>query len=239
MKLFKIVKAYFNDKNLFLSIKNIFGFYHENILLYKHARRHKSVAQEFKKGVDNSNERLEYLGDAILNSVVADFLFKKFPYKNEGFLTQMRSKIVSRNQLNDLSKKTGLDKFIQSDKGLNNHCNSIKGNAFEAFIGALYIDKGYNISKKIIINHIIKHNLDIDELKKTEYNFKSKIIEWCQKNKKTISFNVVDTTGNGYNKKYIVEVLINNIVSGRGQDFSIKKAEQDAAENACNNKNIK
>jgi ribonuclease III len=219
-----------SDKKLFLSIKNIFGFYPGNIFLYKLAFRHKSAARETIKGLKVSNERLEYLGDAVLGSAVADFLFKKFPYKDEGFLTEMRSKIVNRGQLNRLSKKLGLDKFLESENDSKTYCKSINGDAFEAFIGALYLDKGYNYTKKIIINRIINVHLDIDDLQTRQTNFKSKLIEWSQKEKKEIEFKVVDEIGEGYKKQYLVQVFINNKALGKAQDYSIKGAEQIAAE---------
>lgn len=229
----KPVKAYFSsEKQLFNSIKNIFGYYPGNIFLYKLAFRHKSAAREEVNGMKISNERLEYLGDAILGAVVADFLFKKFPYKEEGFLTEMRSKIVSRAQLNKLSRKLGIDKLITSNQDHNNHYRSMKGDAFEALVGAIYLDKGFEFSKKIIVDFIINHHLDIDQLQKTEVNFKSRLIEWAQKEKHNVVFKVKREVGSGYNKQYIVEVFINAEVQGTGQHYSIKGGEQYAAEKA-------
>jgi len=239
LKLFKSGKSHFSDdKNLFESIKNIFGFYPENIYLYKLAFRHKSVAHELKEGVKDSNERLEYLGDAILSAIIADFLFKKFPFKDEGFLTNMRSKIVSRNQLNNLSLKFGLDKLIQSTKDATSQSKFLNGNAFEAFIGAMYIDKGYEFAKKIIIEKIIKYHIDIEKLESTDTNYKSKMIEWVQKEKKSIDFKLIDEIGEGNLKQYVVEIIIDGDVYGKGQDFSIKRAEQNASEKACIKANI-
>ena len=234
MKVFKPVKARFSsEKDLFEAIKNIFGFYPGNIFLYKLAFRHKSVAQELKKGLKDSNERLEYLGDAILSAVVADYLFKKFPYKDEGFLTEMRSKIVSRNQFNNLAIKLGIDKIIQSTQDANNIPKSINGDAFEAVIGAVYLDKGYDFSKKLIIEKIIKIHIDIEELESTDKNFKSKLIELVQKEKKNLEYKVVNEVGEGNFKQYVVEVFIDEVSFGKGQDFSIKGAEQSASEKAC------
>lgn len=231
-----IVKAFFSsDKTLYKYIKNIFGFYPGNIFLYKLAFKHRSIAIELIKGVRMSNERLEYLGDAILSAIVADFLFKKFPLKDEGFLTEMRAKIVNRSQLNKISRKLGLDKFIESDNDSKNLCKSIKGDTFEAFLGALYLDKGYTFSKHVVINRIINVHYDIEELEKQENNYKSKLIEWAQKEKQEIEFRMVQEKGEGYNKQYVVEVLLNNKVIGNGCDFSIKGAEQIAAEKAYTN----
>lgn len=232
MRLFKTLKGYFSsDKDFIFSIRNIFGFCPENVSLYKLAFLHRSVAAE-SNGHKLSNERLEYLGDAVLSSVVADYLFKKFPYREEGFLTEMRSKIVSREQLNKLSRKLGLDQFIQSNQDSKSFFRSMEGDAFEAFIGAIYLDRGYNFTKSVIINRIINVHFDIDDLVNTEVNFKSKLIEWSQKERRAIDFNVVTEVGNGNSKQYIVEIKVDNDICAIGQDFSIKGAEKIAAEKA-------
>jgi ribonuclease-3 len=217
------------DKELYKAIRNIFGYYPGNISLYKLAFRHKSVAIELDNGSRISNERLEYLGDAILGAIVAEHLFKLFPYKDEGFLTEMRSKIVSRVQLNKLSQKLGIDNLIQVNTESGNVYRSMKGDAFEAFVGALYLDKGYVFSRHIIINHVIRLHYDLDELINTDTNFKSKFIEWGQRERKTVGFLIIGEVGSGYNKQYVVDALINGKMVGRGQDFSIKGAEQSAA----------
>lgn len=196
------------------------------------AFRHKSVAQELSNGTKKSNERLEFLGDAVLDTVVADLLFKKFPYKDEGFLTEMRSKIVSRSQLNSLSHKLGLNKLINSSNDSKNICKSMNGDAFEAFIGALYLDKGYTFARKIIINRIINVHLDIDELEIQIVNYKSRLVEWGQKEKKLVDFKVVEEIGEGFKKQFLVRIFVDGEVVESGQDFSIKGAEQIAAEKA-------
>ncbi len=216
------------------AIKNLFGYSPNNIAVYKLAFRHKSMAPSANSGFKYSNERLEYLGDAVLGSIVADFLFKKFPYKDEGFLTEMRSRIVSRSHLNQLSRKLGIDKLVEASKENNISGSSILGDAFEAFIGAVYIDKGYRFTQKIILNKIIQTHVDIDALLSTEINFKSKIIEWAQKEKKNIAFSIVEEVEQGKKgKTYLIHLLLENDVIGCGQDFSIKKAEQHAARQAC------
>ena len=233
LRFFKTLKGYFSsDKDFIFSIRNIFGFCPGNVSLYKLAFLHRSVAVE-SNGHKLSNERLEYLGDAVLSSVVADYLFKKFPYKDEGFLTEMRSKIVSREQLNKLSRKLGLDQFIRSNQDTKSFFRSMDGDAFEAFIGALYLDRGYNFTKKVIINHIINVHFDIDDLVNTEINFKSKLIEWSQKERREIDFNVVTEVGSGNSKQYIVEIRVDKNICAIGQDYSIKGAEKIAAEKAC------
>ncbi len=233
MRIFSPLSVLFSsDKKLRNSIKNIFGFYPGNIFLYQLAFRHKSASREFVNGLKLSNERLEYLGDAVLSSIVADYLFKKFPYKEEGFLTEMRARIVSRSQLNKLSKKLGLDRLIESEEFCNSHSKSLHGDAFEAFVGALYLDRGYNFVRKIILNRVIEVHFDIDRLENQDTNFKSQLIEWSQKEKIPIEFTVVDEVGNGYGKQYIVELQVDRQVYSNGRDYSIKGAEQQAASKA-------
>ncbi len=221
------------DKHLIKAIKHIFGFYPANINLYKQALRHKSIASEIRNGVKNSNERLEFLGDAVLSSVIADYLFKRFPFKDEGFLTEMRSKLVSRSQLNYICTKIGLDKLIQVNES-GSISGSIRGNAFESFIGAIYIDKGYDFTKKIIVNKIIKYHLNMDEIESKELNFKSRLLEWVQKEKRTLEYKVVEANDNSHNKLYLVEAVIDDKVTGKGSGYSIKAAEQSAAEDTLN-----
>lgn len=233
MNLFRFIRILFSkNKQLYLYIRNIFGFLPENIFLYKLALRHKSVAKEISNGVKVSNERLEYLGDAVLGTIVADYMFKKFPLRDEGFLTEMRSKVVKRSQLNSLAQKLGIDKLINSTSESKNLCKSINGDAFEAFIGALYLDKGYAFTHKIVINRIINVHLDIDELETQNLNFKSRLIEWSQKERKIVEYKVVKEIGEGYKKQYLIEVMVDTIAYGRAQDHSIKGAEQRASEKA-------
>jgi len=219
------------EKKLINFIKNVFGYYPENILIYKLAFCHRSAATKEIKGLKISNERLEYLGDAILSAVIADYLFRKFPNKDEGFLTEMRSRIVSRESLNKLAEKLGFGKLIVTGSG-NNIYRSMNGDAFEAFVGAAYLDKGFSFTKRIIINRIIKYHIDIDELQNKDSNYKSKLIEWAQREKKQVEFVVVEESGTGYNKQYIVTAMVDKIPYGTGRDYAIKKAEQHAAEKA-------
>ncbi len=176
---------------------------------------------------------MEYLGDAVLGSVIADFLFHKYPLKDEGFLTEMRSKIVNRANLNQLSKKMGLDKMIQSEQENGSVYRSINGDAFEAIIGAIYVDRGYKFVKKVIINRIISCYLDIEALEKKESNYKSVLIEFAQKEKKQLDFKVIEKTGQGYHKQYVVGVYFDNEQIAKGYGYSIKEAEQNGAAHAC------
>lgn len=220
-----------DSESIILAMRNIFGFKPKNISLYKLAFRHKSMAAPEENGFRHSNERLEYLGDAVLSSVIADFLFKKFPYKEEGFLTEIRSRIVSRQNLNLLSRKLGFNHLIRTTRENQSVGTSIPGDAFEAFVGALYLDKGYRFTHSIITQKIIQNHLDLEKLISKEVNFKSKLIEWSQKEKRDIEFKVVEELENNKKMKiYVVELFIDHKAVSRGKDFSIKKAEQTAAE---------
>jgi ribonuclease III len=221
------------DKEFAYSIKNILGFFPGNVYLYHLALRHRSAAIEISDGKKISNERLEYLGDAVLGTIIADFLFFKYPFKDEGYLTQMRSKFVSRANLNKLSLKLGIDKMIKTDHDSISNFRSMGGDAFEALTGAIYIDKGYKFTKKIIIDRIIKFHIDLDEIENRELNFKSKLIEYIQREKVPLELRVVDEVGKGYTKQYVVEVFIDGKSFGKGMGYTIKTAEQAAAEVAC------
>lgn len=235
-----IIREYFAykrsaDKPLSQYIKNILGFYPRNIAIYQLAFTHKSVADEKVGKCRLSNERLEYLGDAVLEIVVADYLFKKFPTEQEGFLTEMRSRIVSRASLNKLSQKLGFDDYIKhvhsdSEGGF----KSIGGNAFEALMGAIYLDRGFEFAQNVIVNRIIRLHIDLDEVQQKEVNYKSRLLEWSQKNKKHTSFNLLNGNGTYYQKLYMVQVTINEKEYGQASHFSIKGAEQLAAEKTWN-----
>jgi len=208
-------------------LKNLLGFVPGNLSLYRLAFRHKSVAQNVKKGVKNSNERLEFLGDAVLGSVVAEVLFKLYPYEDEGFLTELRSKIVSRVNLNQLARKLGFDKLIEYDNRMLN--SSRQG----SLIGAIYLDKGYDFTRSFLVNHIIKSHIDIHTLEQTETNFKSKLIEWCQRHSKDVAFDLVSNEDGENTKLFTVQAIIDGEVMGMGKEFSKKNAEKLAAEKAC------
>lgn len=211
------------------------GFVPGNLSLYRLAFRHKSAAQNIRKGVKNSNERLEFLGDAVLGSVVAEVLFKLYPYEDEGFLTELRSKIVSRVNLNQLARKLGFEKLIEYDSRImgSSRQGSLLGDAFEALIGAVYLDKGYDFTKNFLVNHIIKSHIDIHTLEQTETNFKSKLIEWCQRHSKDISFDLIANSDGENIKLFTVQASVDNEIMGLGKEFSKKNAEKLAAEKAC------
>lgn len=220
-------------KKLYYNIAHISGFLPVNIKCYKQALRHHSVSSTIhENGSKDSNERLEYLGDAVLNSVIAEYLFKKYPFKNEGFLTEMRSKIVSRESLNDLALKLGLNHLVAYDRraiGPNNK-NTIFGNALEAFIGAIFLDAGFYAARKFITAKLLAH-LDIDKIEITEKNFKGKLIEWAQKNNRSLEFDSTEEM-NGKQKIYKTCVVVDLELMGMAEHLSKKKAEQMASEKA-------
>lgn len=235
-KFTKSIRVYFSpDKKLHESLHNILGFYPSNISLYKLAFRHSSASQLIKKGVKDSNERLEFLGDSVIGTVVADYLFKKFPFKDEGFLTKMRSKMVSRQQHNQLALKLGLNNFIEvnNDRHGNNKSSSINGDAYEALIGAIYLDKGYRFAQQFILTRIVNVHIDMDEVETKEVDFKSKLIEWVQKEKKEFRFETIVDGATSEDKQYSILVVVDNEVIGKAQHFSKKRAEQLVSELAC------
>jgi len=236
---FKFIRTYFSkEKTLYLSIRNILGFYPGNVFLYRTAFTHSSINHQNQSGYSINNERLEYLGDAVLNLVVADFLYKKYPLEVEGFLTEMRSKIVSRRSLNHIAHKMGLSELVQRRNGVINSFKSVDGDTLEALIGAIYVDKGYMFTKGIIVKRILQEYLNIQDVENREWNYKSKLLNAMAKRRKTVGFNVVKTTGSGTKKLYHIEVVIDKTVVGKGHDYSIKAAEQLAAERAYEQLNL-
>jgi ribonuclease-3 len=232
----KSIRVYFSpDKKLHESLHNILGFYPTNIALYKLAFRHSSVAQLIKKGIKDSNERLEFLGDSVIGTVVADYLFKKFPFKDEGFLTKMRSKMVSRQKHNQLAVKLGLNNFIEVSNDRHGHKpSSINGDAYEALIGAIYLDKGFKFAQQFILTRIVNVHIDMDEVEMKEVDFKSKIIEWAQKEKKEFRFETLTDGATSEDKQYCIQLLLNDEPVGKAQHYSKKRAEQLVSELACN-----
>jgi ribonuclease-3 len=219
------------DKKLASALKQIMGTYPINIQLYRLAMKHSSVAEENHSGFKESNERLEYLGDAILGAVVAEYLFQKYPYKPEGFLTEIRARIVNRESLNSLAIKIGLSKLVEYEgrKAGNMAFKSIYGDAMEALIGAIYLDKGFEYCKKFIVQKILSQYLNVDKVIETTTNYKSLIIEWAQKHNYKIEFDS-DENGEFRNQKQFKATLsLNGKVVAEGKGMNKKKAEQDAA----------
>ncbi len=230
-------KLYFSPKRKYInSLKNLLGFVPGNIMLYTMAFRHRSVAIVLKNGTRSSNERLEFLGDAVLGCIIAEELFKRYPYKTEGFLTEMRSKIVSRANLNQLARKMGLEELIEYDNRIVNFPNkqsSLLGDTFEALIGAIYLDKGYNFTADFINNRILNTHVDILMLESTETNFKSRLIEWCQREGKELMFELVANAEGENSKLFTIHATIDKQLKGIGVDYNKKNAEKLAAEKAC------
>lgn len=224
-----------SEKKFIKSLRNLLGFYPGNISVYHLAFSHRSLALETDQGIKLSNERLEYLGDAVLGAVVAELLFKKFPYKDEGFLTEMRAKIVSRENLKHLALKIGINEFLKKDAVPGSY-RSMYGDAFEALIGAIYIDKGYKLARKFVLERIIRHHVDIHTMEVTENNFKSRILNWGQREKHTVNFEVIEEDTK--TKLIKVRLLIDEKEVATGTDFVKKKAEQIAAEAACKSMGI-
>lgn len=209
------------------------GFFPKNIKLYEQALLHKSILVRSDNGRLLNNERLEFLGDAILDAVVADIVYKKFDGKREGFLTNTRSKIVQRDTLNQIGKELGLDKLIKFSNQQSSHNSYLCGNAFEALVGAMYIDRGYKACQYFIENKIIGKYINLEKVSREEVNFKSRLIEWCQKNKLTISYELVNDDYDKTNSPtFECNVLIEDLISGHGVGYSKKESHQNAAQEA-------
>lgn len=221
---------------MYKSVKNILGFYPGNIFLYRLAFRHKS-ASRVVGNVKSNNERLEYLGDSVISTAVAHYLFKRYPNKDEGFLTEMRSKMVSRVTLNKVAVKMGLHELLNIDSKSGGF-KSVDGNALEALMGAVFLDKGYKFTEKIILRRIVAVHIDMDEIESRDWNYKSKLIDWGQKERFRVNFQVISTMQQKGKKLYKVAAMVNSEVWGEGMDQSIKAAEQIAAENAYKNRVI-
>ena len=230
----KSIRLLFHPKKeSYFALKNILGFFPNDISYYEEALLHKSSAKGYNHGVFRNNERLEFLGDAVLNAVVADIAFKKFANQDEGFLTNTRSKIVKRETLDIISSKLGLNKLIIASLRANSQKNHILGNALEAFIGAVYLDQGYRKTYSFIETKIIAAYINIDTLANKEVNFKSKLIEWCQKHKVELDFQMLeDAMDREFNPVFQSQVLLNGLVAGDGSGYSKKESHQQAADNA-------
>lgn len=216
------------DRELAKNFASITGKFPVNLSLYNQALCHSSVAKKNQGGIKDSYERLEYLGDAILGMVVAELLFKKFPYKEEGFLTELRARIVSREALNLLCQKIGLAPLIRYGQHKGPRHKSVYGDVMEAVVGAFYLDHGFEPTKKFILSKLILPHYDFDELLSTGYNHKSKIIEWAQKENKEIDFELLEEKGET-SRQFVVQLIVDGNPVMKGFGFNKKKAEQDAA----------
>lgn len=229
----KIRLLFRKDKESYFCYYKILGFYPRNIQLYQQALLHKSTSIRSEKGRPLNNERLEFLGDAILDAIVGDIVYKHFEGRREGFLTNTRSKIVQRETLNKLAVEIGLDKLVKYSTRSSSHNSYMYGNAFEAFIGAIYLDQGYERCKRFMEEKIFKNYIDLDKMSRKEVNFKSKLIEWSQKSKVEVSFELIEQfLDEDYNPMFHTEIRIEGISAGKGTGYSKKESQQNAAQAA-------
>jgi ribonuclease III len=217
------------DNEFNAQLYHLLGYKPRRVSLYKMALTHSSLAEK----VEGNNERLEFLGDAVLSSVVGHYLFTKYPYKGEGFLTEMRSKMVNRMMLNEIGKKLGLDKIALYNKNDNSLKKSqIFGNALEALLGAVFLEKGYKKTNAWIISKIIIPFLDVDELENIEINFKNKLLSWANKQGKSLKFEMVEENVEKGRKYFIMAVMLEGEIVAKGRAFNKKDASQLAAQEA-------
>ena len=225
----RIKLSFRKDKELYFSLYQILGFYPHNISYYKMALMHKSIMHRNSKGKPVNNERLEFLGDAVLDAVVGDIVYQHFPGKREGFLTNTRSKLVQRDTLNKLAQEMGVNQLVLSNGHSSSHNTYMGGNAFEALVGAIYLDRGYDACMKFMKQRILAKMINIDKVAYKEVNFKSKLIEWSQKNRVNIEFVLCDQKkdGNG-NPMFTFLVTIEGIEGDKGTGYSKKESQQAA-----------
>ena len=217
-------------KEFYLFLRSLLGFYPTNLRIYDIAVIHKSASKIDSQGNYVNNERLEYLGDAILGAAIADFLYNRFPNQDEGYLTQMRSKLVNRTFLTQLTYQIGLNHFIQSNTTSTIESSHIYGDTLEALIGAIYIDKGFLEAKKFITRKLLNNYVNLVEVQNTNTNYKSQLIEWSQKNKKAVSFDTADESKNdGKQPWFIATIEVDNELLGKGSGTSKKEAQQNAS----------
>lgn len=221
------------DKYYYKTINRIFGIRPNNIELYKLALVHRSSSVVLSDGTNVNNERLEFLGDAVIEAITSDLLYVEFPYEDEGFLTQLRSKIVSRNSLNEISERMGLDTCIVCQGNVLQKRRHLGGDAFEAMMGAIYLDKGYDFTNRLLINGIYRKYIDLDKVQEEETDYKSRMIEWCQKNRRSIS--IKTSHGEDFTEKtpqFVSVFVIDGKEYGYGVGGSKKEAEQRSAYNS-------
>ncbi|HPR33448.1 MAG TPA: ribonuclease III [Prolixibacteraceae bacterium] len=233
-KLFQRIKLFSSKrKEFYFFLKDTIGFLPGNTRLYDIAFIHKSASTTDSMGNLINNERLEYLGDAVLGAVVAEYLYNRFPQRGEGFLTQMRSKLVNRNFLSQLITDTGLYQFVRSRSIGHSTASNIYGDALEALIGAIYLDKGYETARYVIVKKFLNEYVDLNKLEETDNNYKSQLIEWGQKNKKDISFQTEEEpAANSKFNIFVTNIDIEKEPQGKGYGSSKKESQQNAAREA-------
>lgn len=224
------IGAFFSKKESYFALYRMLGFPPKNFSIYEKALLHKSSSKRDENGCYQNNERLEFLGDAIFNAIIAVILYKKFPTNDEGFLTNTRSKIVKRDTLDKIAYQLGINHLIMISAKVKNH-KHIMGNTLEAFIGAIYLDKGYLKTKEFVEKRIINPYIDIDTLVREEVNFKSKLFEWCQKHKILLQFQTLENfTDNNRNVVFQIQALLNNHIAGIGIGYSKRESQQHASQ---------
>lgn len=216
-------------------LKSEFSIKTKNASLYAQAFQHKSVALKNEKGFKLSNERLEFLGDAVISSVVAEYIYNLYPNKSEGFLTQLRARIVSRDSLNRLGKEINLEIHIKYKTGKNSNHNSLIGNVFESLIGAIYLDKGYKVTKEILTNTIFKKHLDLKKVEQTNTDYKSQLLINCQKKQKTLAFKELNKSKIEGEFYFTMGVYINDKIVDQATAKSKRKAEQKGSKSVLDN----
>lgn len=232
----RILNSSSPDKQLLLQLEHLLGFTPKHVSYYRLALMHRSKPED----VADSNERLEFLGDAMLGAIVAEYLFKKYPYQDEGYLTELRSRIVRRETMNNVALRMGLNKMVQynqNDRGLSR--SHIFGNALEALIGAVYLDQGFIKTRKFILNQIIKAYIDLDAMESTDTNFKNQLLSWAQRNNKQLIFDTLDEKLDGTRKLFTVGIMLDGELIADGSGYNKKEAGQVAAKNALDILNIK
>ncbi|MCB0619336.1 MAG: ribonuclease III [Saprospiraceae bacterium] len=231
----RVIAKFYNfflspDKELARKLRSLLGFVPYNLRIFKLAFSHKSSPSDKAYAMQN-NERLEYLGDAVLGTIVAEYLFRKYPNANEGFLTKMRSKIVKRKSLNKIGEKMGLD-LLLSEYNQTRLSRSMLGNAVEALVGAVYLERGYQRTRRYVIRKILRNYVDVHELETYDDNYKSQLLEWCQKNGQTVSYKLVARYKFEKRDRFKVAVLVDGKRMAIADDFNKKSAEQTASEKA-------
>ncbi|PQB05353.1 ribonuclease III [Aureitalea marina] len=220
------------ESSFYREIKEILGFKPNDIEIYEEAFTHRSMNERNSEGQPQNYERLEFLGDAMLSSVIAAHLFREVPGGNEGYLTKMRSKVVSREHLNELGRDLDLIRFIRTSIPIEQFGGNIHGNIFESLVGAIYLDRGYKYCEKFIDKRVIKPYVDIEKLEGKIISYKSLIIEWCQKNKQSFRFQVYQDSGNEAIKHFAVKLQLEDQIVAKARATSKKKAEERAAKRA-------
>ena len=220
------------DGDFFLGISKILGFKHKNLSVYKKAFLHRSSNKKDKYGLPLNYERLEFLGDSMLGTIIYRYLYNEVPNGDEGYLTKMRSKIVSRKHLNELGKDLNLISYVESRIPKSHFGDNIHGNVFEALIGAIYLDRGYKYCEKFINTRVIEPYVDIEQLEGKVISYKSLVIEWCQKQKKEFQYKVYEDTGKDPLKHFAVKLSIDERVMAKARATSKKKAEEKASKRA-------